>query len=49
MSVIKFVNMSKNYVIMMSKTRQMYIIDKRKFTKGTPEELIAFLKDKGVK
>ena len=49
LSVIKSVSMSKNYVIMMSKTRQMYIIDKRKFEKGTPEELIAFLKDKGVK
>ena len=49
LSAIKSVSMSKNYVIMMSKTKQMYIIDKRKFEKGTPEELIAFLKSKGIK
>lgn len=48
-STIKRVNRSKNYVILISKTRQMYIIDKRKFTKGTPDELVAFLKSKGVK
>ncbi len=48
-SVIKRVKMSKNYVIMVSKTNQMYIIDKRKFIKGTPDELIAFLKSKGIK
>lgn len=48
-STIKRVNKSKNYIIMISKTNQMYIIDKRKFTKGTPEELVAFLKGKGVK
>ena len=49
LSAIKSVSMSKNYVIMMSKTKQMYIIDKRKFEKGTPEELVAFLKSKGIK
>ena len=48
-SVIKKVVTSKNYVIMISKTNQMYIIDKRKFEKGTPNGLVSFLKSKGVK
>ena len=48
-SILKKVVTSKNYVIMVSKTNQMYIIDKRKFEKGTPDELVSFLKSKGVK
>ncbi len=48
-SAFKSVEQSKNFVVIFSKTKQMYVIDKRKFTNGTPEELVTFLKSKGVK
>lgn len=48
-STFKRLDETKNYVILTSKTKQMYMFDKRKFTKGTPDELVAFLKNKGVK
>lgn len=40
---------TKNYIILNSKAKQLYIIDKRNLTKGTKEGLIAFLKSKGIK
>ncbi|MBR2024310.1 MAG: YcxB family protein [Clostridia bacterium] len=48
-SSFKRIDETKNYIILTSKTKQMYILDKRKFNKGTPDSLIAFLKSKGIK
>ncbi len=48
-SAFKRIEETKNYIILTSKAKQMYIIDKRNFTSGTPKELITFLKSKGVK
>lgn len=48
-SSFKKINETKNYIILISKAKQMYILDKNAFTKGTPDELVAFLKSKGIK
>ncbi len=48
-SSFKRIEQTKNYIIITSKAKQMYTLDKRNFTKGAPTNLVPFLKSKGVK
>lgn len=46
---IKRVTQTKNYILLLSKAKLIYIFKKDCFTKGTPENLMVFLKNKGIK
>jgi len=46
---VKRFEQTKNLVLLYTKTRAMFAFHKDGFTKGTAEELKAFLKEKGVK
>lgn len=46
---IKQAAQTKNYILLTTKAVQMYAFRKDGFTKGTPEEFIAFLRTKGYK
>lgn len=46
---IKQAAQTKNYILLTTKAMQIYAFRKDGFTKGTPEELIAFLRTKGYK
>ena len=46
---IKKAAQTKNYIILQTKARMVLTVGKHTFTKGTPEEFIAFLKTKGLK
>lgn len=40
---------SKNYIYLLTKAKLVIIFDVNKFSKGTPEELIEFISNKGIK
>ena len=40
---------SKNYIYLLTKAKLVIIFDVNKFSKGTPEELIEFIRNKGIK
>ena len=46
---VKAVEETKNLILLRTKARVLHAFHKDGFTKGTAEELIAFLKEKGVK
>ena len=48
-SNVKKVIQTKNYILLLSKARYYYIFSKTGFTSGTPDEFVAFLKNKGFK
>jgi len=49
MSCIEKAYRSKNYIYLKTKAKQVIVFDIDHFSKGTPEELIEFLRQKGVK
>ena len=48
-SNLKSAFITKNYIVVITKARLMFIFKKDAFTQGDAEGLIAFLKEKGVK
>ena len=46
---VKKVRQSKNLILVCTKAKQAFVFPKATFTKGTPEEFLAFLKSKGIK
>ena len=46
---LKSAFMTKNYIVVLTKARLMFIFKKDSFTLGDTESFIAFLKEKGVK
>lgn len=46
---IKSVTQTKNFILLLSKAKLIYIFKKDNFTKGTPEDFIVFLRNKGIK
>ncbi len=48
LSVVKSVRCTKNYVYLITESKLAYVMQKE-FTKGSPEELFAFLKSKNIK
>ena len=48
-SSIKKAKRYRNYVILISKSKLLFFLPADAFTKGAPEDLIVFLKDKGIK
>ena len=46
---IKRVTQTKEFILLLSKAKLIYIFKKDAFTKGTPEDFIVFLKNKGIK
>ncbi|MBO7196531.1 MAG: YcxB family protein [Clostridia bacterium] len=49
MSNVKSAFMTKNYVVVLTKARLMFILKKDSFTKGDADSFIAFLTEKGIK
>ena len=49
MGNLKSAFMTKNYIVVITKARLMFILKKDSFTKGDAESFIAFLKEKGIK
>lgn len=49
MSCIEKAYRSKNYIYLITKAKLAIIFDINKFSKGTPEELIEFIRQKGIK
>ncbi len=48
-SCIAKVCRSKNYIYLITKAKLVIAFDVNNFSKGTPEELIAFIRNKGIK
>ena len=46
---IEKVIQTKNLILLRSEAKLIYMLPKNSFTKGTPEEFIAFLRQKGLK
>ncbi len=46
---IKKISVTKNYILILSKARLIYILKKDGFTKGSLSEFTAFIKSKGIK
>ena len=46
---IKKVMQTKKLILLMSKEKQIFVLSKDGFTKGTPQEFLAFLKRKGYR
>ena len=46
---IKKISLTKNYILVLSKARLMYILKKDSFTKGSLPEFTEFIKSKGLK
>ena len=49
MSCITMACRSKNYIYLITKAKLAIIFDTRQFSKGTPEELIELIRQKGIK
>ena len=49
MSCIEKAHRSKNYIYLITKAKLVIVFDINNFSKGTPEELIAFIRQKGIK
>ena len=49
MSCIEKVYRSKNYIYLITKAKLAIVFDVNNFSKGTPEELIEFIRQKGIK
>ena len=49
MSCIKKAYRSKNYIYLITKAKLAIVFDVNNFSKGTPEELIEFMSQKGIK
>ncbi|MBQ4561532.1 MAG: YcxB family protein [Clostridia bacterium] len=45
---IKKISATKNYILIITKARLIYILKKDGFTKGNFEEFTAFIKNKGI-
>ena len=48
-SSMKKASYSKNYIYLLTKAKSAIVFDISNFSKGTPEELLEFLRQKGVK
>ena len=46
---VKKVLQTRNLILVCTKAKQAFVFPKATFTKGTPEEFLAFLKSKGIK
>jgi hypothetical protein len=49
MSCIEKAYRSKNYIYLITKAKLAIVFDINKFSKGTPEELVQFIRQKGIK
>ncbi|MBQ7293340.1 MAG: hypothetical protein IJW79_06340 [Clostridia bacterium] len=49
MSCIKKAYRSKNYIYLITKAKWAIVFDINKFSKGTPDELVEFVRQKGIK
>ena len=49
MSCIKKAYRSKNYIYLITKAKLAIVFDINKFSKGTPDELVEFVRQKGIK
>ena len=49
MSCIEKAYRSKNYIYLITKAKLAIVFDINNFSKGTPEELIEFIRQKGIK
>ena len=49
MSCIEKAYRSKNYIYLITKAKLAIVFDINKFSKGTPEELVEFIRQKGIK
>ncbi len=46
---IKKISLTKNYILIISKARLIYVLKKDSFTKGSFSEFIEYIKNKGIK
>lgn len=46
---IKKISLTKNYILIISKARLIYVLKKDSFTKGSFEEFTEYIKNKGIK
>jgi hypothetical protein len=49
MSCIEKAYRSKNYIYLITKAKLAIVFDVNNFSKGTPEELVEFIRQKGIK